>query len=74
MRTQGLPSSICLWLVMSFLPIFITQLVRAQINQNELTAISSGESFKATADSSTTNKRIRRLSEIERPAINASGT
>ncbi|MEH2180201.1 TonB-dependent receptor [Nostoc sp.] len=72
MRIRQLLSSICLGFVMSLLPMLMPQLAKAQVKHNQPTAINSGESFKATADSST-NKRIKRVSEIEHPATNASG-
>ncbi|WP_138502473.1 TonB-dependent siderophore receptor [Nostoc sp. PA-18-2419] len=71
MRIERSPSNTWLWLVMIFLPLLMAQSVQAQVKQNQPTAINTGESFKATADSST-NRKIRRLSEIERPATDAS--
>ena len=72
MRIERSPSKTWLWLVMIFLPLLMAQSVQAQVKHNQSTAINSGKSFKATADSST-KRKIRRLSEIERPATNASG-
>ncbi|MDF5708869.1 MAG: TonB-dependent siderophore receptor [Nostoc sp. S4] len=65
-------SNTWLWLVMIFLPLLMAQPGKAQVKHNQPTAINSVESFKMTADSST-NRRIRRLSEISHPATNASG-
>ncbi|MEH1855143.1 MAG: TonB-dependent siderophore receptor [Nostoc sp.] len=56
MKIQELSSNIWLWLVMSFLPLLMAQSVRAEVKQNETTAITT----------------IKRLSEIERPATNVS--
>ncbi|MBN4006070.1 TonB-dependent siderophore receptor [Nostoc sp. LPT] len=57
MRIQRLSSIIWLWLVMSFLPMFMAESVRAEVKQNSPTVIT----------------KIKSLSEIERPATNVSG-
>ncbi|WP_442941704.1 helix-turn-helix domain-containing protein [Nostoc sp.] len=71
MRIERSLSNTWLWLLI-FLPLLIAQSVQAQVKQNQPTSISSRD-FKATADSSASNRRIRQLSEIEHPATNASG-
>ncbi|MDF5706510.1 MAG: TonB-dependent siderophore receptor [Nostoc sp. S4] len=72
MRIQELSSNIWLWLLMIFLPLLMAQSVQAQVKQNQSTVINSQEHFKTTADFSA-NRQIRRTSEIEHPATNASG-
>lgn len=57
MRIQQLSSNIWLWLAISFLPLLMAQSVRAEVKQNSPTVIT----------------RIKRLSEIERPATNVRG-
>ncbi|MEH2277324.1 MAG: TonB-dependent siderophore receptor [Nostoc sp.] len=57
MRIQRLSSIIWLWLVISFLPMFMAQSVRAEVKQNSPTLIT----------------KIKSLSEMERPATNVSG-
>ncbi|MEH1832302.1 MAG: AMIN domain-containing protein [Nostoc sp.] len=57
---------------MIFLPLLMAQSIQAQVKQNQPTAINTGESFKVTADSST-NRKIRQISEMEHPATNTSG-
>ncbi|MEH2184436.1 TonB-dependent siderophore receptor [Nostoc sp.] len=72
MRIKRSPFTTWLWLVMIFLPLLMAQPAKAQVKHNQQTAINSGENFKATADSST-NRKIKQLGEMERPATNASG-
>ncbi|MDF5720547.1 MAG: TonB-dependent siderophore receptor [Rhizonema sp. PD37] len=73
MRIQRLSSSLCLWLVISSLPLLMAKPGKAQLKQNQqITAISNGERVSRTA-STTINQRIKQLSEIERPLTKASG-
>ncbi|MDF5725443.1 MAG: TonB-dependent siderophore receptor [Rhizonema sp. PD37] len=73
MRVQRLSSNLFLGLVISCVSLLMAQPGKAQLKQKQqLTAISNGESISRTANT-TTNPKIKRLSEMQRPLTEASG-